>query len=73
MANVFNVNDEVVCQKKGGQTGNKPLTPAFQGTVVEVLAGGTEYRVKMKPSRLSGTSTMYFKDNIVAEEHMTAV
>ena len=67
MANLYNVGDSVVCQKKGGQTGTKPLTPSFEGKVVEVLPGGTEYRVSM-----TRPLERHFPGNIVKEADMTA-
>jgi len=72
MANLFNVNDNVICQKKGGQSGNKPITPAFQGVVKEVLSGGTQYKVAMEFVGLAHTPYIHFKDGIVDEEFMTS-
>jgi hypothetical protein len=73
MANLYNVGDNVVCQKKGGQTGTKAITPAFDGVVAEVLAGGEQYRVTMAfiPGR-AHTHRAHFKGGIVNEVDMTA-
>lgn len=73
MANLFNVNDRVVCQKRGGQSGNKPLTPAFAGTVKSVLPGGTSYVVAFdKPAVRQPDPSTYFVDSVALEEHMVA-
>lgn len=73
MANMFNVGDSVVCQKKGGQSGTKALTPAFPGQVLEVLPGGEKYRVKLGfPGGLTHTAYAHFKNGIVEEASMTS-
>lgn len=68
MANLFNVGNAVICQKKGGQTGSKTTSPEFRGVVREVLSGGTEYRVKMQ---YGDAALFHFKDGVVKEEYMT--
>jgi hypothetical protein len=74
MANMFNVSDNVVVQKKGGQSGTKSLTPAFQGEVLEVLSGGTEYRVRFQAVR--GVRNPFVvrgaKSGVVAEADLTS-
>ena len=73
MANLFSVGDQVVCQKLGGQTGSKPLSPAFPGRVAEVKPGGTEYLVVMKNVNRAHTPlAAHFKGSIVKEEFITA-
>ena len=72
MANLFSVNDQVICQKKGGQTGTKATSPEFPGVVTEVLPGGTEYRVRMKGVGMAHVTKRHFPGDVVKEEHMTA-
>ena len=67
MANLYNVGDNVNCQKFGGQTGTKAISPLFVGKVTEVLAGGMKYRVSMTPR-----PSIHFPGNIVDEGDMTA-
>lgn len=66
----FNVGDNVVCQKTGGHTG-KAVSPAFPGTVSEVLGGG-KYRVRMKSAGHVHIAGVHFKGGIVDEAFMTA-
>lgn len=88
MANLFNVDDQVICQKLGGQSGTKTVSPPFPGVVKEVLAGGTKYRVdmrgyaegtlKIRAAPLRNTAPqglapkVHFHNGIVDEAHMTA-
>ncbi len=69
MANLYNVGDSVKCQKTGGQTGTKAITPEFLGEVMEVKPGGMQYKVRMKPER---SAQVHFKGFIVDEGHMSA-
>lgn len=71
MANLFKVGDSVVCQKKGGRSGTKNVSPPFPGTVAEVLTGGTRYRVEMKPVGVVHSYKTHFKGGIVDEQFMT--
>ena len=74
MANLFSVGDNVLCQKTGGQTGNKKLSPEFPGKVIEVLSGGTKYRVMMKNVNRAHTPlAAHFKGGIVEEQYITSV
>ena len=68
MANLFSVGDPVICQKTGGQSGNKKCSPAVPGKVLEVLSGGTEYRVHLK---WGDATRRHFPNNIVKEQYMT--
>ena len=72
MANLFSVGDSVVCQKLGGQSGNKPLSPAFPGTVLEVKPGGNEYVVGMRRTNRAHTPMVVFRNGVVEEQYMTA-
>jgi hypothetical protein len=77
MANLHNVGDNVVCQKLGGQSGTKVISPPFNGKVLEVLAGGTEYRVEMKTTGNVHSPAAHFGKSqaagrLVKEEFMTA-
>lgn len=67
----FNVGDNVVCQKKGGQSGIKPITPAFSGVVREVLGGG-KYRVDLKPAFTASPNGYFGEAGIVDEADMTS-
>lgn len=69
MANLYNVGDDVICQKLGGQTGSKPKSPPFPGKVEQVLPGGEEYVVRLK--RISyQTPNRHFPGGKVMEAEM---
>ena len=71
MAFLYNVNDSVACQKTGGKTGTKPVTPRLTGKVAEVLTGGLKYRVDFDaPGYDAGN---HFVGFVVDESDMTAV
>jgi hypothetical protein len=66
----FNVGDNVICQKKGGQSGNKAVSPPFPGVVREVLGGG-KYNVDLKPIARTAPAA-HFGSGVVSESEMTA-
>ncbi len=73
MANLYSVGQNVKCQKLGGQSGTKQLTPEMAGTVLEVLPGGMQYRVNLSfPGGLHHSPLAHFKGGIVDEGDMTA-
>lgn len=67
----FVVDDNVKIQKKGGQSGTKPMSPEFDGVVTEVLAG-SQYKVKPVYTVMIGRFDAFFPDFIVDEADMTA-
>jgi hypothetical protein len=67
----FNVGDSVVCQKMGGNSGTKPITPAFPGVVKEVLGGG-KYRVAMRVVVQASPAAYFGEAGIVDEADMTS-
>lgn len=66
----FAVGDPVVAQKMGGQTGNKKISPQFQGVVAEVLGGGA-YRVDFHGHKRQKPQA-FFRGCVVLEAELTA-
>lgn len=62
----FAVGNTVIAQKLGGQTGNKAESPAFLGTVEEVLPG-SQYRIHPIYTIPLGRFDAFFP-NFIADE-----
>lgn len=74
MANLYNVGDSVLCQKLGGQSGTKAISPEYSGVVKEVLPGGEKYVVLLKkgpaPQAIMQAPRAHFQGNVVKESEM---
>jgi len=69
----FLVNDNIIAQKLGGQSGTKPVSPPFSGKVTEVLGGG-KYKIHHVVTQKVGFQNMevFFPHNEVDETELTA-